>query len=649
MKNKIIIALLISVLLVSGTLLAYHADLFQRAEDVVYDAKAKLYRTKSSPPRNIKVILVDDATVENDVVKQKLGRWPWPRAIWADLLRFLSLGEARMVLFDILFSEPDRQNIENDAALIGATADAGNVVHSMMVKREEKDVEQKYNIQLGRPLPADFTQRHALKRVQGALQVPERDRSNNYVLPIDGLWEASAGAAIVEFTPDEDGVLRRTRPLREYQGAYFPVLGLAPFIGKDSNIIIGTKAIQINDRILPIDREGNYLINMYGIDNVEPISIGGIFASLARIDSGEIEDLVVRPEEFKDSIVFVGVSAVGGYDLKATPLATRAPGVMLHASLAGNYLQQDFLMPPDRRLTVLSVLVGVILTTTAVFFSKQLLVRASLPALMLVGYAWYSFAAFRMHAIVETVPFVFATVTSGFLSFAYLTFTESLEKRRVSQLFTQYVNKDVLNEVLHNYKEYLKARAGQKVEITVLFSDIRGFTTISETTPPDKIVEMLNIHFSRMADIILKHNGTIDKYIGDAIMAFWGAPLKDEQHAENAVQAGIEMIKALDDVNRELKEKGLEMEIKIGVGINTGGATIGEIGSEKKKNYTIVGDTVNLASRLESITKEYRSPLVFSEYTYDRIKDRIPGKLLGNVKVKGREQPVNIYAPAEHE
>jgi adenylate cyclase len=180
-----------------------------------------------------------------------------------------------------------------------------------------------------------------------------------------------------------------------------------------------------------------------------------------------------------------------------------------------------------------------------------------------------------------------------------------------------------------------------------LFSDIRGFTTLSETAPPEKIVEMLNVHFTHMADIILKHNGTIDKYIGDAIMAFWGAPVPTKDHAEKAVLAAMEMAGALKDVNRELKERGLDMEVKIGIGLNTGVATIGNIGSEKKKNYTVVGDTVNLASRLESITKEYNSLIVLSEYTYERIKDRIDCSVLGNVKVKGREQPVTIYAPGD--
>jgi adenylate cyclase len=287
--------------------------------------------------------------------------------------------------------------------------------------------------------------------------------------------------------------------------------------------------------------------------------------------------------------------------------------------------------------------IGVFLTTWAVMFNKRLIMRAVFPLAMLVIYIGVALISFKFNTLVDVVPFVFATVSTGFLFFGYLTFTESAEKRQVSHLFAQYVSKDVLHEVLHNYKDYLKTSAGQKVELTVLFSDIRGFTTISETTPPEKVVEMLNIHFSVMAGIILKHNGTIDKYIGDAIMAFWGAPVKMADHAEKAVLAAVEMLEGLKEVNKTLRERGFDQVVKIGIGINTGEATIGNIGSEQKKNYTVVGDTVNLSSRLEGITKEFKTPLLFSEYTYEKIKSRIDCKLMGNVKVKGREQPVTIY------
>ncbi len=644
MTKKIVISLIIASGIFAITAACYFLRYFEKPELFVYDTKAKIFRSDKVPPKNIKVILVDDASIR--ALEGVAGRWPWPRAIWADLLDFLSLGGAKAVMFDILFTEQTGQQDEsNDRSLAEATEAAHNVYHSMMVKREASDDERKFHDQQGMAMPADFVQRFSLQNVSGSYPVERGKENNDYLLPIEPLQKASKSVAVVEFSKDVDGVLRRTKPLREYQGRYFPVLGLAPFIDEHTKIDIRNGSLVINDRALPIDRDGNYLINIIDIDKAVPYpySIGGIFASLQKIRRGEVEDLTVNPDEFKDAIVFVGASAVGAQDLKTTPLKSSTPGVTLHVSLASNYLQNDFLKPPDTRITVISIIIGAFLTPGAIFFLNRFLVRAIFPLLMLAAYVGYSFYAFKMNLVVDTVPFIFATVSSSFLSFGYLTFTEAAEKRRVSHLFTQYVSKDVLHEVLHNYKEYQKASAGSKVELTILFSDIRSFTTMSETTPPEKIVEMLNVHFSVMADIILKHNGTIDKYIGDAIMAFWGAPVKTTDHAEKAVLAAQEMLVALKQVNATLQERGFGHEVKIGIGINTGVATLGEIGSEKKKNYTIVGDAVNLASRLESITKEYKSPLVFSEYTYERVKNNVGCKLLGNVKVKGREQPVTIY------
>jgi adenylate cyclase len=641
MSKKTIITVIIAVVVLIVTISCYSLGIFEKPEYYFYDLQAKLLRSNKMLDSKIKVILIDEASLK--ALADIAGRWPWPRAIWSDLLDFLSIGGARTVLFDLLFLEPDRYNAKNDQALIEATRESQNVYHGMMIMREEPDKDVRNNTDLNRPMPRDFVNRFALKKVSGNLSVKPGTEYNNFSLPIAGLAKASKGMTVVEFTPDSDGIYRKTKPLRDYQGNYFTVLGLAPFVDAASTVKINANSIKINDRTIPIDKDGNCLINMYDLDKVETYSMSGVLASLQKIRKGEVENLLVNPEVFKDSIVFIGASAVGTADLKAIPVAPNAPGVMLHVFLANNYLQNDFMRPPDNRLTFFSVLLGVLLTSWAVMFSKRFIIQAAFPACLLLLYIGYALLSFKSNMQVELMPFLFALVTTSFLSFGYLTFTEAVEKRHVSQLFTQYVSKEILNEVLNNYKEYTKSSAGQKVELTVLFSDIRGFTTMSETTPPEKIVEMLNIHFSVMADIILKHNGTIDKYIGDAIMAFWGAPVKRDDHAEQSVLAAQEMLEGLKEVNKTLKDRGFSLEVKIGIGINTGVATIGEIGSEKKKNYTIVGDTVNLASRLESITKEYKTPLIFSEYTYEKIKNRINGKLLGNVKVKGRGQPVDIY------
>jgi adenylate cyclase len=639
MTNKVGVSLLIALLVLVISMGGYTLGFFNKPELFAYDVQARMLRSDKIPDRKIKVILVDEAALKamNDIA----GRWPWPRAIWSDLLEFLSMGGARAALFDILFLE--RQDKVNDGALRSATRDSQNAYHSMMISREQADQGANDMVAVGSPIPADFAKRFALQNVTGTLKVKPGAESNSFALPIASLPEVSKGVAVVEFTPDSDNVLRRTKPLREYQGAYFPVLGLAPFVDSKTPVGIKEGSIELNGHFLPVDANGNFIINMYALDKVDTYSISGIFSSLQKIRKGDVGDVLVNPDEFKDSIVFIGTSAVGTADLKAIPMGASAPGVMLHAFLASNYLQDDFMYPPDRRLTYLSVFICVFMTVWGVMFSKRFLIRILLPLAMLAAYVGYALFSFKSNTQVEMVPFLFALFSTGFLSFGYLTFTEGAEKRRVSQLFTQYVSKDVLDEVLNNYKEYAKSSAGQKVEITVLFSDIRGFTTMSETESPEKIVEMLNVHFTVMADIILKHNGTIDKYIGDAIMAFWGAPVKTTDHAERAVLAGQEMLEGLKEVNRILKERGFAHEIAIGIGINTGEATIGNIGSEIKKNYTVVGDTVNLSSRLESITKEQKVPLIFSEYTYEKVKGKIDCRRIGNVTVKGRGQAVDIY------
>lgn len=639
MTQKHTISLLIALLVFAISLAGYKSGYFYKPELFAYDTQTKLLRSDRPWDSRVKVVLVDEAALKS--MNGIAGRWPWPRAIWSDLLDFMSMGGARAVLFDILFLE--RQDRQNDTALVNATRDFHQAYHSMMILHEESDKGSTATIQTGKALPAEIVERFAVKNQSGTLPVKPGSENNDFTLPIPGLSEASKGLAVVEFTPDSDSGYRRTKLLREYQGKYFPVLGLAPFIDGRTPIHIDGQSIQINDRLIPVDADGNSIINMYSRNKVETYSMSGVFASLQKIRQGDVENLLLSPETFKDSIVLIGTSAVGTADLKSIPMGHSAPGVLLHAFLANSYLQNDFMGPADQKVTYISVFIGVFLTVWAVMFARKFWVRIVLPLAMLGLYVSYALFSFKANQQVEMVPFLFATVCSAFLSFGYLTITEGAEKRKVSHLFAQYVSKDVLDEVLHHYEDYAKSSAGQKVEITVLFSDIRGFTTMSETTPPEKIVEMLNVHFTIMADIILKHNGTIDKYIGDAIMAFWGAPVKMENHAEQAVLAGQEMLEGLKEVNRILRERGFEHEIRIGIGINTGVATIGSIGSEIKKNYTVVGDTVNLSSRLESITKEQKVPLLFSEYTYNKIRDQIDCKLIGNVTVKGREQAVDIY------
>ena len=427
MARKSFIALLISILILLTTLTLYQADLFQKPEFFVYDTKAKLFRMEKTPPPTVKVILVDDASLK--AMEGVAGRWPWPRTIWADLIEFLSMGGARAILFDIMFTERSSvQDTSNDVSLAEATLTSQNIYHSMVLNRWKADDDRKANSDLGEPMPQDFLARYAVRSISGVLPVPQGSENNDFALPIEELIPVSRGIAVVEFSSDNDGVLRRTKPFREYQGRYFPVLGIAPFLDEKTQISFEKGFIRMNDRTIPVDGAGNYLINMFNVEKVGAYSIGGIFASLQKIKKGEVEDLIVNPDEFKDCIVFVGASAVGLKDLKPTPLSQSAPGVIFHVSLAANYLQNDFFKPADRRLTYVSILLGACFAPWVVFYSKRFFLRAVFPLFMLLLYGGISLAAFRSNQMVDTVPFIFATVSSSFLSFGYLTFYRGRRK-----------------------------------------------------------------------------------------------------------------------------------------------------------------------------------------------------------------------------
>lgn len=621
-------------------LLLFHAGFFNKFEYLVYDQAAKWIRIPKAPSDQIAIILIDEASLA--ALNSTVGRWPWPRALYADFLEFIMKGEPRAVLFDILWPET---NLPRDAkgklnaddnALVEATAQSGRIHHAMQLVRDIED--EKNKTLLNRPLPDDFIGRFALKEVTGTM--PGAGENNNYYLPITELYQAAHNVGVVEFAPDEDGVYRRTRPIREYRGSYFPVLGGAPFL-EGKQLTINKNSLALKDLSIPLDANGSYLINVYG--QFKPYSISGIFASLAKMRSGDFEEMMIDPADFKDKIVFVGASAVGVEDMKPTTIDALSPGVYLHASLASNFILNDFLAPPRPGVTVALMLclslIGAAGTFYARFFSLRLAIPAAAAAALAGGY-YYGFAH---NQLIDFVPPFAVIILSSGGSFAYLLLTEGREKARVRRMFSQYVSPEVLALMTESSTDLARLGAGTKEDISVLFSDIRSFTTFSDKTPPEQVVAMLNTHFNYMTDAIFQTRGTIDKFIGDAIMAYWGAPVKLPDHALRAVTAAIEMTKLLKAVNAELARKGIILDLKIGIGINSGEAIMGNIGSEKKLNFTVIGDTVNLASRLEALNKNYGAPIIISEFTHRKLEGKVLCRILDRVKVRGKAEPVLIY------
>jgi len=643
-NSQYALAFYILAIVSSLTISLLYLHFFDRFDWMVYDSFAKQIRMDKTASNDVAVVLIDEASLE--ALNPIAGRWPWPREIYSDLLDFFNFAPPKMVLFDILFTEKGIDSklklSKNDKALVDATRQAGYVYHAMQLL---KDNEDEYNKGLlNRPLPKDFKKKFTLASKGGAKWV--YSINNNYYLPYDELYRASKGVAVVEYSPDADGIFRHTKPLREYQGDILPIMGLAPFTSDHETIVINKKSVRIGGKEIPVDEDGKTAVNIYGKFNT--FSISGIFASLQKIKEGDFENLMVDPAEFEGKIVYIGSSAVGVEDLKATQMSSRTPGVFLHAALASNYLLNDFLKPASNGEVARIVLLLAFMSVFGIYISSHYLLKFASQVLIVAVYLYFCYVSFGANQLEPVIPPIFAVFISSLIYFGVLLFTEWKEKGDVKKMFSQYVSEEALEEISQHYEDYGSLVMGREEDITVLFTDIRSFTTFSDNHTAEVVVKMLNVYFSRMSGVILDGKGTIDKFIGDAIMAYWGAPIKLENHAEMAVITAIKMREELKEINKEIQKLGINHEIKIGIGVNSGTAIIGNIGSEKKLSYTVIGDTVNLASRLEGITKNFGTPILVSEFTQQRISEEIPCRAIDRVAVRGKKDKIKIYEILSH-
>lgn len=644
----------------------FYLGLFDGLELKAFDMRAKY--SNSQPSSDVAIILVDEASLRG--MNPVVGRWPWPRSVHADVVDFLAMSGAKAVLFDILFTENERvfgtrkgALAPSDLGLVESTASAGNVYHAAQIVIDEED--EYNNSLLNRPMPKDFASRFSVE-MQGVPASPH----NNYYLPFKELYTASKGIGIVEFLSDSDGVFRRTKLFRNYKGSHYPVLPMAPLLDilkpesisqhEGRIILTGVQQEHLSELLMqsqtqnskhgtleiPLQKDGSYLINMHG--EFKPYSMSGVLSSIQKIKLGKLEGLPVSPDEFKDKVVFIGGSAVGIEDLKPTSMGSSTPGVYLHASVYSNIVQGDFLRYSGRIITSFSILALSIMVTVAILWSRNIIFyQVGVPFLIAFAFIAASFWGFRHNILLDIVAPAMSIVVSWMGSFAFLSFTEGKDKRKIKKMLSQYVSPSILSTLIDKSpQDVLKAEVGSKEDLTVLFSDIRGFTSISERLEAERVVELLNNYLSEMVDVIFAHEGTLDKFIGDAIMAFWGAPIKVSDHGMRAVVTALDMRRQLEVFNQELVAKG-GGRLDIGIGINTGTVILGNIGSEKKLDYTVIGDNVNLASRMEGLTKEYGSAILITEFTYEAVKNAIPCRIIDMVRVVGKKKGVRIYEPLD--
>lgn len=448
----------------------------------------------------------------------------------------------------------------------------------------------------------------------------------------------------VNSPPTKDGIHRSINILTEFDGILIPSLGIGAYLAEENaeNAIFRDRVLQIGSKKIPINKSGNTVLNYRGTATTyKNYSAAAVIQSEIRLKNGD-SPTIKDPEAFRDKYVFFGFSAPGLMDLRATPMDSMNPGVGIHATVLDNFLSQGYQKPLP---FYLSLLLSLVFSVSAGFFVSA--INKPLPAglvivCFLIAPFGFGFAAYQKGFWLPVTWIETSVLLSIILVLINTYITQGRQKRFIKNAFSQYLSPQVIEQIIRHPEKL--SLGGERRDMTVFFSDIRDVTSISERLEPEAVARFLNRYLSAMTDIILDEGGTIDKYEGDAIMAFWNAPLKIGDHAERGVRAAVrcqQKIKEQADLFKQLTG----VPVSIGIGINTGPAVVGNMGSKKRFDYTAIGDAVNLASRLESANKQFGTGILISEATWQQLPATFRATKLGKIQVKGREEPVTVFEP----
>ncbi len=600
------------------------------------DSKFRLRGERVAAGNEIVIVGLDEKTLA------KLGSYrTFKHSYWTALIARLAETAPKAIGFDVTFPDRDASDPESDRKFANALQASGNVALGVLLHLESEvgprrparklDPEIENLIIEKQIFPAELRQGSGEEVVFRAREIEEN---------LPELARAAASFGFVNFHVDHEGRLRYQPQLIEHDGYLYPSLDLqllrqyldAPsvMVERESGRV---NQVQVGKYTIPTDQFGRYMLNYTGRR--------GTYPTVSMIDV--MEGRVPR-ETFQGKIVLIGAPTVGVGDVVATPFDPVLPGVELHANVIDNVLHQQFLYRDSATKFIdlsLILIFGVVLghflpklnATRSVFYS----------VLMLIAFLAFNFWSFTsMHWVLSFVyPGLSLAITSGSLiSYKYL--TEEREKKRTKQTFQYYLDQHVIEQVM-NQPEMLKL-GGEKRDLTVLFSDIRGFTSFSEKMAPAEVVQFLNQYFDKMTGIIFRNKGTLDKLIGDAVMCFWGHPIETKDHAVRGVITALEMIQAVEELRGVLVLPG-GARFEIGIGLNTGPMVVGNMGSQSRFSYTVMGDNVNLGSRLESLNKYYGTKILISDTTYAEVRDMVFCRELDTIQVKGKSQAVTIYEP----
>jgi adenylate cyclase len=615
----IYIALIVAVAL--SSLHLAHVTFLEVLEEKTLDLRFTL-RGRIEPGPETVIAAIDEKSIN------RLGRFPWSRAVWGRVVDRLTEEGAKVVVFDVFFTEPE--NVESDDLFQKAIRRNGRVVLPVVFDFSEAGYKE-----------SGFTDQQQEGMTPSAYAVikhvdqPFSPLTARMVLPTLSRFSSVANTlAHINMIPDRDGTLRWEMLAIDYQGDFYAPIGLqAARLYRDlksEDLAIDYRGeVLLGDTVIPTDEHGRMLINYRGPSGTFPV-----------YPISDIVDRTTPAGTFKDKIVLIGATAIGIYDLRVTPFSPNMAGIEKHASVVDNILHGDFIHRTETSVHFLIFLFAVVLGITLPRLGAK--AGAALFVLFFAGYVGIVFYLFVAKGVWFNLVYPASALFFGYTSqTAYRFFMEERRARDIRKMFSSYVSKRIVDELI---RDPSKAKlGGDRKEITVLFSDIRGFTAFSEKHQPEEVVSLLNEYLGAMTEIVFEHEGTLDKFVGDAIMALWGAPVGQPDHAERAVRCALAMIVRLKELQAKWAAEGRYV-IDIGIGINTGEMVVGNMGAEgKKMDYTVIGDNVNLGARLEGLTRKYNNHIIISEYTYERVRDIVRATELDSVTVKGKEKPVVVY------
>jgi adenylate cyclase len=617
-------------------------DTFQRL-----DPRAKLAK---SP---VTIVDIDEASLA------KIGQWPWSRTLLADMVSDLTKLGAVAIAFDVIFAEPDRLNPdvvadsfrnldEETRAKLRALPSNDQVFadamrHSRVVLGESGLSEPRADLDTSLPVTGLAMLGEDPQRFM--IQFPGLLRNT----PV--LEKAAAGRALLTIRPERDGIVRRVPMIMLAQGITMPSLSfelLRVITGTDTIFIksdqAGIKSVGVKGFQIPTDANGQLWVHFGHRDPTIYVSAKDLLAS------------DVPSEKIKGKLVLIGTSAVGLNDIKTTPVSPAMPGVEIHAQVLESALTQAVLSQPSYGIALeffAALALGILVLIFAPTFGPVTLAAiGALFATLLIGTSWYFYAHYRL-LIDFTYPLL--STTAIYLTLIFTSFVrEQAQRRQIRSAFGQYLSPALIEQLAQSPEKLVLG--GEEREMTIMFSDVRGFTTISESYKhnPQGLTTLMNRFLTPLTNAILARKGTIDKYMGDAIMAFWNAPLDDREHQLNACEAAVDMLERIDELNKVREQEAEEgghvyIPINVGVGLNTGTCVVGNMGSDLRFDYSVLGDSVNLASRLEGQSKEYGFPIIVGSKTALAVKEKFAILELDFIMVKGKKEPEVIYAIAGRE